>query len=195
MNILEKELEDLIYGCIQEDKVSLLRERGLRVVGKYEVFKRQADLGGYGRLDFVGFNFHASNQSFGCRKSLKVGVFEIKKGEINIDTYLQAIRYCKGIEHYIDEKYDWIDPDFEVCLIGTSISKDDFSYLPDYIDNLHIYTTKIDLEKGITFKLERGYRLSQPKLPIGDSQFEGMLFDYMKKKTKHYLLQSEHLPF
>lgn len=194
MNILEKELEDLIYGCLNNDKISLLRERGLGCVSRYDVFKRQADLGSYGRLDFVGFRFNASEQITTYIKSIHVGVFEIKKGEINIDTYLQAARYCTGIRDYIEKRHNWIEASFNIYLIGTSISKDEFSYLPDLVDNLSVYTTSIDLEKGIIFKNENGYRIRDAKLPIEDKEFEATFYEYMKNKTKENFLQSE-LPF
>jgi len=183
MNILEKELEDLVFETLQSGKVDLLVKRGLRNIGKFSVISRQLALGDYGRLDMVGFNYDTHNQTIG-RKRLEVGIFELKKGEINFETLKQAMRYCKGIQHYLDDTMPIFDIDFTITLIGTSICKSDFVYLADYMDMLTIYTTKLDLEKGITFQKESHYKIIKAKLPTENSQVENSIKRMILNKIK-----------
>jgi len=185
MNILEKELEEIIYETIkQKDGLNKLYERGLWSIKKYDVFARQSNLGDYGRLDMVGFKFYKETDGYSYIKTLRVGVFELKKGEINASTFFQAIRYCKGIEKYIDYHYKGIDLnlEFEIALIGTSIcKKGDFIYLPDYMNNLALYTTKLSLDQGITFHTERGYCLTDANCAPIDKSLHNNMQNYIKE--------------
>lgn len=185
MNILEKELEDIIYDTIkQKDGLKKLYNRGLWGIGRYDIFARQSNLGDYGRLDMVGFKFYKETDGESYCKTLKIGVFELKKGEINASTFFQAVRYCKGIEKYVDEYYSDLNLnlEFEIVLIGTSIcKKGDFIYLADFMDNLTLYTTKISLDKGITFHTERGYCLTDTKCVPLDKSLHNNMSNYIKE--------------
>lgn len=193
MNVLEKELEDLVYDCLKNNKASLLSDRGLWPVKRYSIFERQLDLGAYGRLDMVGFGYNPFNHETGEDKTLRVGIFEFKKGEINYSTFIQAIRYCKGIEQYVNSRYDYLNIEFKIYLIGTSICHSDFCYLPDFLNNLSIYTTHIDLEKGIVFKSEEQYSLPEASLPKPNLKLESVI----KRHILHEIKEKVHseLPF
>lgn len=186
MNVLEKEIEDLIYDSLKQGKSKILVDRGLRPICWFDTFKRQLDLGDYGRLDLVGFRYEHIDVD-GDKKVLNIGVFEIKKGEVNNDTYIQAIRYCKGLQHYIGDKYPCLTLTFKIILIGTSVSKSDFVYLTDFTPNLSIYTTRIDLEKGVTFKLEQAYYNTKSRPIKGDEVFESEFKKYVKKKIYEHV--------
>lgn len=182
MNILEKHLEDLIYDNIKDGNVDLLSRRGLYFLKKYKAYKRQLELGDYGRADLVGFDYNPYSEYYrNCSKILDVGVIEIKKDEININTFLQAIRYCKGIQKYLEHRFPTIQPEFKIFLIGTTISVTDFCYVTDFVSNLSIYTTKIHLEHGIHFHEECEYSVSNATLSKGDAKFESFLFENIKK--------------
>lgn len=161
MNILEKEIEDLIYDTIMEGNSILLAERGLPF-DEMEIFGRQVNLGKYGILDLVGLSFYRGNKN----SEVDVYVIEIKRGEINVATYLQAIRYCKALSLLF--KKTSLTPIFHQILIGTSVNKDDFIYLPDINDSVRIYTMKVSLEKGVTFFNECGYQYSNYDFNVND---------------------------
>lgn len=166
MNILEKEIEDLIYENLINDQSYLLTERGLPF-DEMETFGRQINLGKYGILDLVGLNFNRDNRN----NEVDVFVIEIKKGEINMNTYLQSIRYCKGLS-LLFEKSCMI-PIFHQILIGTSINtSDDFIFLPDINDRVRLFTMKISLDKGIVFANEKGYKYSQYDFDLNKSVLE-----------------------
>lgn len=161
MEFSEKKIEDLIINSIHSGNIIKLHVRGLYGLTNYDKFFRQLDLGDYGRLDLVGLKYNRYRQEVGCVKSFDVCVIEIKKGEINYNSYIQAIRYCKGISVMLDKIK--MTANFEIILIGTSVCTSDFIYLPDFVENLKIYTVNLDLEKGITFKNEYGYEQSNAK--------------------------------
>ena len=182
MIISEKDIEDLIVKCIKNGDSHKLHERGLDGLYHYDKFFRQFDLGDYGRLDLAAVKYDPCDQSKYCQKKLNVVVIEIKKGEINIGAFLQAIRYCKGIEHLLD-RYN-LDVNFKIKLIGTSVCKSDFVYLPDFFYSLDIYTVHLDLDTGITFKNERGYHLTNARqAPVTATHILDMK-EYIKGKIQ-----------
>lgn len=184
MDFTEKNIEDLIYENLKKGKLDVLAKRGIEKIKNYSFFSRQVDLGEYGRLDLVGINYLHQPFLSGQYKSLQIAVFEIKKGQINKDTLFQAIRYCKGIEQYL-LLYE-LKATFEIFLIGMSVASDDFCYATDFIDNLNIYTVKLDLEQGIKFKEERGYRLNESKFKIHNdinSVVRKLMVDNIRKKV------------
>lgn len=180
MMFSEKNIEDLIAKSINDGKIQELSKRGLYGLYKYERFFRQVDLGSYGRLDLAAINYNRNEQDSGCLKRLNVAVIEIKKGEINTGTLMQATRYCKGIDHLLQKNK--MCANFEIFLIGTSICKSDFCYVPDIFQNVRIYTVDIDLEKGVNFNCESGYCLSDPNLHLREDHAIHIK-SYLKEKT------------
>lgn len=182
MEVSEKMIEDLIVKAIQEHDLYKLYERGLYSVCDYDKFYRQLDLGSYGRLDLVGLSFSRDEQLRKCKKIVNVGVVEIKKDEINSDTFFQAIRYCKGIEQLL-KGYN-LTANFTVTLIGTSVRKNDFIYLPDYFKALKLYTVNIHLEKGVTFKQHANYCLSETRPFNTKPEIINDVREYLRVKVK-----------
>lgn len=162
MDFTEKDIEDLIFDAIKNNNTDALQERGLHGINGYDLFSRQLDLGEYGRLDLVGINYDHNRFHVGEYRVLDVGVFEIKRGVINKETFFQAIRYCKGIEDYLDTGFN-MKARFEIFLIGTSLCMDDFCYTADFVRNLNVFTVKLDLDKGIRFYSKRGFTLADNK--------------------------------
>lgn len=198
MNILEKDIEDLVFDSLKLNKKDLLIKRGFWSLNKYEIFDRQLDLGSYGRLDMIGIGYNRHHQEIGSKKTLKIGVFELKKAEINLSTYMQAARYCKGLQRLVEDQFPDYFLEFEVILIGTSIDTkaEGFIYLPDLISNLSIYTVKLDLENGITFKSESGYKLSNEIIPKAKCGLLKNIKSLLLSQTKNYVYQDlDDLPF
>lgn len=158
MELLEKELEDMLWDNLNsEEGMKKLENRGLLFpkTGKYF---RQLNLQKYGIADIVSFK----RMNIEGENVLAVTVIELKRDYINANTFDQAIRYCKGIQHYVrsvrNKKINLI---FRVILIGKEIDSDDsFCFLDEIISSerfiLVNMTYKLSLE-GITFKRETGY--------------------------------------
>lgn len=157
MNFLEKDLEEIVW----ESNNKKLRERGLLIDG---IKKRQLRIGNYGISDIV--TFERIYEGFG-EQYLLINVFELKKEKAGMSAFLQAIRYCKGIETYLNEYKPNIICKFEITLCAKEIDKSsDFIFLTDFIESenygslcsLSLYSFKYDID-GIKFKRESGYNL------------------------------------
>lgn len=163
MKFLEKDLEEIIFETHQSNS-NLLLDKGLITTGK---MFRQLRIGSYGVADLVTFRrepsyFHDDN----C---LKIKVYELKKDKAGISAFLQAVRYCKGIQEYINNyrKKD-INLSFEIVLCAKQIDTySDFIYLTDFLDSswfnykLHLscFSFKYDIN-GVKFTQEINYKLS-----------------------------------
>lgn len=186
MNILEKEIEDVIFEALQNSPQDLI-DRGLPVSTR-KVYVRQPDLSVYGRADVVGF--HVGNKSRGSRH-ISIDIIEIKKDQITASTLLQAVRYAKAVEQYINAtlKRTWADT--SIILIGKSIDlNNDFLYFPDIFYGVSYYTYGIDLHKGISFKKHSGYYLTKAKFTPAIEYKEEV-----KAQMRDWIARKEEQPF
>ena len=149
MDFLEKDLEDIIFEAMQQDR-SVLYKRGLTTVSTNcdSKFFRQPDFGKYGRPDIVEVDFTYGN----------VIIYELKKGKINIDTLLQASRYAIAAKRFLAEYSIHVDP--KIILIGREIESDsDFVLLCETMQDLYVYTYSYDID-GISFSISRGWHIT-----------------------------------
>lgn len=153
LSFLEKDLETIIF----ETENKFLYERGLYITGEK---KRQLRIGNYGIADIITFRKHNFWEEGEEESKLCITVYELKQKIINANTLMQAFRYCKGIEQYINHRNKNLSVMFKVVLIGKELSDGDFCYLPDYIDNLSMYTYDYGFD-GIKFKYQDSYRLTE----------------------------------
>ena len=157
MNFLEKDLEDIVFNT----DTDLLQKRGLDIHGKRY---RQLRIGNYGIADIVTVKkvsqpVFRNGELLFMDRTLKIEVYELKQNEISINTFMQAIRYCAGINDYISRFRNKIfEIDFSICLIGRSLTGGDFCYTPDFLHNLRMFTYDYDFD-GIVFNQEDGYYL------------------------------------
>ena len=84
---------------------------------------------------------------------------------------------------------------FEIILIGTSICKTDFCYLPDIMNNVKIYTMELDLDYGITFKDECNYEHASSNKIIVSDLIINDLKNHIKSEIKEGVNWGEDLPF
>lgn len=147
-------------------------KRGLNIYGK---LFRQLRIGNYGIADIVEVcryspkfvNDENGNRVIVQSGSLFITVYELKKEKIGVSSFLQAIRYAKGIQRYLYGR-DFYDFSISICLIGKTIDiSSSYIYLSDMIfgdgsegayDFLENYTYSYDLD-GLKFKQESGYKL------------------------------------
>lgn len=157
MKFLEKDLEQIIW---ESDNLKL-QEKGLRILGKKI---RQLKIGNYGIADIVSVRKYYEDNSI--NPILLITILELKKDSISISAFLQAIRYAKGIQRYLDERDFRHAYEIEICLCGKKIDPfSDLVYLPDLIysnkfslGGVFLYTYDYTLD-GIEFKEHFGYRL------------------------------------
>jgi hypothetical protein len=167
MDFLEKNLEDIIF----ETDNDLLMDRGLYIDGRK---KRQVNIGGYGIADIVAIErFTDCIDGERVEKFIKINVLELKKDNVDVGTFLQALKYCKGIKSYIEQRRLFSSHQilFEITVIGKKVDlSSSFIYLSDFLsggDNaycLHeyfsfdVYSYSYGFD-GIIFTRVHGYSL------------------------------------
>ncbi len=148
MNFLEKNLEDIIFETDNE----LLEHRGLDISG---IKRRQVRIGNYGICDLV------TVERIPRFDTLQITVYELKKDVINISTFLQGIKYCKGIKRYFNNRGSVI---INLALVGYEVDRTNhFVFVPDVVSsedfNLSLYTYNYSFD-GLKFNRISGYKLS-----------------------------------
>lgn len=155
MKFLEKDLEQIIFEADNDQ----LQERGLNISGKK---LRQVTIGNYGVADLITFERDYVEPWRG--HSIKVTVYELKKENINISTFLQALGYLRGIQRYLDRGrfvYDTVNYGI-VCIGKTIDTSSAYTYLPEFLISEtftlknYTYDFKID---GISFEDHEGFKL------------------------------------
>lgn len=191
MNILEHEIEDVIWEEIEGENFDGLYKRGLPIFEKF-TYTRQLELNGYGRADLIGINVEPSHFVNGKKtRFVNVQIFELKKEEVNLNTFLQAIRYAKGIQHKASfEKIEYSFY-FYIYLIGKRIELNSpFVYIPDIFGQVNFYTVSISLEDGIMFNRQKDYTLLQPCFKKGSNDLGQLLrqnVDHQKFKQEEWI--------
>jgi hypothetical protein len=161
MNVLEKEIEEMIWQGLNEDRKLLIR-KGL-VVWEDASYYRQLDLGSYGISDIIGFHIEPKINGY---RTIRAHVIEIKKEEINNATFFQGLRYAKAITRIIEGKFNNTTCVCGITLIGKTVdSASDFIYLPDIMSNVALYTYKLDFKYGLYFSREEEYSITNERLP------------------------------
>lgn len=159
MKFLERELEQIIW---ESDKTQL-ENRGLSLYG---TLYRQKPIGNYGIADIIQVEkAYSKNKPY-----LIIDVLELKQEKIGISAFLQAVRYAKGIQSYLEGRKvkNYI---LNIKLIGKELDMSgSICFLPDLIDvnNKILNYGKLNSVKfityeyrlnGLMFKEEKGYKL------------------------------------
>jgi hypothetical protein len=188
MNVLEKEIEDMIWQGLIEDR-PLLRKKGLWVWDKASYY-RQVDFGSYGICDIIGIQVNPKEMG---SRYMSAHIMEIKKEEINSATLFQAIRYAKAVKRIIEIKLKNTTCECGITLIGKTIDKkSEFVYLPDVINNIALYTYKLDFKQGILFQRECDYHVTNESFP-DYSEFNYAFINMVAAQIKRK--EAEDLPF
>ena len=135
MNFLEKDLEQIIFEADKE----LLAEKGLRVNGK---LLRQVRIGNYGIADLVSIERVYYHTYFERHFKGTITIYELKKDNISVSAFIQAIGYAKGIMRWMEQHPKKLkclnieNYDINIVLIGKNIDKkSEFLYLADLLNN------------------------------------------------------------
>lgn len=166
MKFLEKDLEQIIYEHTNTkdfDYFDKLLARGLEIVFPTKSY-RQLKIGNYGVADIVNYTKpQYIDGVFEHDRHHTVDIIELKKEKISLSTFMQAVKYAKGIKRYFND-YKKLNVDINIILIGKEVPIDtDFVFLPDLINScnfkLDVYKYEYRFE-GIYFKNISGYKLT-----------------------------------
>lgn len=160
MDFLEKDLERII---MENDNYDLW-ECGLPIRG---IKRSQVSIGNYGISDIITYRHETEQINGKFFHHQFIQVFELKNLLIDMNTFLQGVRYVKGIQEYISKTgrekslFHW-----ELILIGRKVNTNsDFIYLPDLFPtprignlNLKFFTYKFSLD-GLLFHEIENYSL------------------------------------
>lgn len=148
MDFLEKDLEDIIFNTDN----GILQERGLYIEGKKY---RQLCIGNYGIADIVTI------QRIPSMNKIFITVYELKKGTIGKDAFLQAVGYVKGILSYLEMRKSTFQIETKIILVGRDIERNtNFCFINTFVSDykLENYTYKYDID-GLTFDWKNDYSL------------------------------------
>lgn len=141
MKFSEKQLEDIIFNSDN----SFLREKGFYIYGKKF---RQLNIAGYGVADLICVS--RSGQL------LNIDIIELKRDEISIGSFMQALRYLDGIRHYLRKRRFDYTVKFTIKLCGNSITDNrELNLMTKYINvypfiDIDFYTYRFTVD-GIFF--------------------------------------------
>lgn len=168
MNILEKDIEELIFNASKES----LQKRKLFL---YDNRIRQLNLLDYGIADIVCWHIGMSAPHY--RRKIYIQILELKKEIIDASTLMQSCRYEKGIRKML-KKYNLSKTDlkFNHILIGKKVQTNgDFVFLLDAMENCKVMTYNLDLDSGLTFNECSNYSIINGRTP-DNLEFE-VLYD------------------
>jgi len=166
MNFLEKDLEQIIYDADKE----LLADKGLIIDGK---LKRQFRIGNYGIADLIEFKKPYYCLYFKKYVKGEISIYELKKEQIGISAFLQALGYLKGIRTFLKLRNLENHFNYSITLIGKEIDQNsNYIYLSDFLNtdtdisdinqnpkfSLFNYTYQYDID-GIKFITQSDYNL------------------------------------
>jgi len=168
MKFLEKDLEQIIMSASNE----MLQQRGLEIHGKR---KNQVRIGNYGIADIIEFQRPSWDDEMKLYHKGVINVIELKKENISVSSFFQAVNYLHGIKRFIELKKPHLQYlfNYRITLIGKSIDvNSSICYLPDIIDSstdciheedenklsMDIFTYDYTLD-GLKFTSQYGYKL------------------------------------
>lgn len=145
----------MIFEAYLNGRLSEMDERGFPTS---TILKRQVNIGNYGVIDLLGIDL------FGP-KAFEYTIYELKKGQIDVNAFLQILGYYTGLKEKLHEQARATGFGYHVrmVLIGSSIQKNgNFCYLADFHEDLNVYTYEFDFLDGLKFELLYGFNLIDP---------------------------------
>lgn len=148
MKFLEKDLEQIVW----ETDSKILRERGLNIC---DLKLRQLRIGNYGIADIITFKRQRINDVF---SENIITVYELKKDKIDINALLQATRYVRGIQSYLEKRSIDFEVKYKIVLVGDSVDQSSFCYIPNIFSEVELVTYELNIN-GLYFKYHENYLL------------------------------------
>lgn len=139
MEFLEKDLEEIIFNA---DKKKLA-EKGLNISGK---LFRQFKIGNYGIADLLCYQRPFIDRDLPSIPLLVKGtinIIELKKDSISVSSFLQALRYAKGVKSFLEKRECEHLYDIKIILIGKRLDlESSFIYLTDFLSRRSGYVSE-----------------------------------------------------
>lgn len=162
MDFLEQNLEDIVFDA----PYLAISQRGIDEYMEDAHTYRQLCLGAYGRSDIIQFKRCSEVIQGRVSPYLNINVIELKKDNIDQNTFFQAVKYCKGILEFIRHRSpkSSIRCKFHIILIGKIIVHSEYDYLQELLGEQNELT--IDIYKyqygfdGISFNRHFGHYLA-----------------------------------
>ena len=153
MDILEKELEDMLFNAIDAEEFKLLENRGLALDSEM-TYGRQVHLRDAGVADIIGFKTIETETEF----KVAITVIELKRNKLSIEAFAQANRYLYYIEEMLDgffsapleSRKDFII-ESNIVLIGSGTTKDIKELANTFSDKFSAYEYRFSLLHGCEF--------------------------------------------
>jgi hypothetical protein len=157
MKFLEKDLEQIIFESGRDS----LREKGLPVYGK---MFRQLRIGMY---DGPQRKYFVPGQ---------ITIYELKKDQIGIASFLQSLNYVKGIQRYLEKKGKQEKYIINLVIIGKELDKTgSFCYIHNLLSIKNEY---YDLESNLSESGEISFYTYEYTL-------DGLKFNYESEYVKN----------
>jgi len=170
MKFLEKDLEQIIFESGRDS----LRERGLPINGK---LFRQLRIGNYGIADLVTFTrpmYDGPKRKYFVPG--QITIYELKKEQIGIASFLQSLNYVKGIQRYLEKKGKSDKYIINLVIIGKELDQTgSFCYINHL---LSINNDYYDLESNISESGEISFYTYEYNL-------DGLKFNYQSEYVKN----------
>lgn len=152
MDILEKELEDMLFKVIEDQDFESLETRGLHLDPQMHYY-RQVNLAKGGIADIVGIRKIDTPSLL----TVFVTVIELKRHNVNIDTFVQANNYLNYIEQMIRDyipsapEYKELNIVSNIVLIGDSVHQNILALSYTFASKITAYEYSMCLIDGISF--------------------------------------------
>lgn len=164
MDFLEKDLEEILKTTPKEKLV----DAGLGFLRFTNKIFTQVRIGNYGVADMIAYG-----RTGNC---ISLDIVELKKDKIGISAFLQATRYVRGIQRFLEKRgYENIAEGMSnhnlksyphitmnIVLIGRSLDTEgSFCYLTDTMmyGQVYFYTYEYSFE-GLKFNKKDNYQLT-----------------------------------
>ena len=128
--------------------------------------RRQVSIGNYGRADLICYDRKYAPWSQNQDPFPSITIFELKKNKIDNSSFIQALRYLKGVQRFMEKRGLEI-VEYKIVIIGRDVDvHSDLIYLPNIIcsDNefgltsISVFTYEY-LYDGIRFENQNGFKL------------------------------------
>lgn len=191
MEVLEKDIEDVVWYLINNDR-SKLSEIGFPNVYRHPL--RQVRLGEYGVADLISWDY-ISDVTEGVRtRAIYIQIIEFKRDVIGPAALMQSHRYETAIRGIIDSlsiAYDQLK--FHHVLVGSGIDfSGDFPFLYNSSYSTTIVKYTLDIINGLQFVvadhgwvLNGGHGLSGDRIKEVKKTLKNQLRSYGKKIDRH----------
>ena len=137
MKFLENDLEEIIYTSGRD----VLEQRGLTINGK---LLRQVKIGNYGIADLIEFQrpfYDGPDHEYFVPG--RITIYELKKEQVGIAAFLQALSYVKGVQQYLRLKNKEDQYIINIVLIGKTIDeKGSFCFIENLLSINNDYYQK-----------------------------------------------------